>query len=435
MNNHEILPWWQDRYPQWASVTAPLVRHFVHDVVQSEPLETPLRLSFVRALWRDESIRMSNASTRLCNIYDCSAATIIEDLKRIGTLPLAHFVQRYPTQSQVSQATFSLFTAPSQEVIQDVLDFDTKLTEFCETHQPEISEAIARVEATCPKLVLDETEKLTPEKQDELCFRWSHYLAIADALEPERRKLVRFVKPDEEPPKIVAEKCRQFFARFKELLEYTRKNKPPHVIRTWLDEVESWVQGSKLAFPDYQSAAQVRTAKRKQASALFEQLLDESSRQRLASIGEFSLRDDRRFSLAVAYKKLKELESGWAPMSLKVLFDRNAKELEFTEPDKTVVLDVLHRFTADIMSLQALAIEYARDMNFELMRNGNWVSARELADDQLVRSVKKLTIQVSFPQPSIEEEVMATLELDCDWDLEHGVRFGLLANQQIILQP
>jgi hypothetical protein len=435
MNDHEILQWWQNRYPQWASVTAPLVRYFVHDVVQSVPLETILRLSFVRALWRDESIRMSNASSRLCNIYDCSAVTIIDDLKRIGTLPLAHFVQRYPTQSQVSQATFSLFTAPSQAVIQDVGEFDACLSEFCQTHQTGIIEAIAAVETSCPRLVLDDTAQLTAKKEDDLCFQWTYYLAIADALEPERRKLVRFVKFGEEPPKIVAEKCRQFFARFKELLEYTRKNKPPYVMQTWLDEVESWVQRSKLAFPDYQSAAQARAAKRKQASALFEQLLDESSRQRLASIGEFTLRDDRRFSLAVTYKKLKELESGWAPMSLQVIFDRKAKDLRFTEQDKTVVLEVLQQFTADIMALQSLAIEYARDMNFELMRNGKWIPTQELADDQLVRSVKKLTIQVFCPQPSIEEEVIATLELDCDWDLEHGVRFGMLANHQIILQP
>ena len=398
------------------------------------PLETVLRLSFVRSLWRDESIRTSNASSRLSNIYDCSAETVVEDLKRLGIQPLAAFVQRYPTQSQVSQATFSLFTTLSQEVIQDVVDFDTRLAEFCQTHQPEIAQARAHVEATCPMPMLDEAGKLTAKKQDELCFQWSYYLAIADSLEPERRKLVRLLKPDEQPPNIVVEKCRHFLEKLKELLDYTRRNKPPQVLRTWLDEVEDWIQRSRLAFPDYQSADQARKAKKRNALARYEQLLDEPSRQRLASIGEFTLRDDGKFCLTVTYKKLKELACGWSPMSLQVLFDLDIQNLEFTEADKARVLNALERFTTDILLLRASAIEYAKDMNFELMQKGKWVLANELADDQLLRSVKKLAIQVAVPRPSLED-LMATLELDCDWDIEHGVRFGLLPNNQIIIQP
>ena len=115
VNENELLQWWQKRFPQWASVTAPLVRYFVHDVVQSLSLETVLRLAFVRALWRNESIRISNASSRLSNIYDCSALTVIEDLERVKVTSLASFVKRYPTQSQLSQAALVLFAATSPQ--------------------------------------------------------------------------------------------------------------------------------------------------------------------------------------------------------------------------------------------------------------------------------------------------------------------------------
>ena len=152
MTNTKLLLWWQSRYPQWASVTAPLVRHFVESTIKSVPLKTILRLSFVRKLWRDESLRMSNATNRLSNVYDCSAITIIEDLQRGSIRPLAEFLQRYPTQWQLSNASISTFSATSQEIIQDVSDFDRLLTEFHQANESEISQAIANVEATCPKL-------------------------------------------------------------------------------------------------------------------------------------------------------------------------------------------------------------------------------------------------------------------------------------------
>ncbi len=433
MTNDELLLWWQHRYPQWASVTAPLVRHFVEATIQSVPLKAILRLSFVRKLWRNESIRMSNVPNRLCNVYDCSAPTIIEDLQRVGIRPLADFLQRYPTQSQLSNASISTLSTTSQEVIQDVGDFDNRLNEFHQAHEDEIRQAITIVEATCPKLVLDDVE-LTPEAQDDLCFEWSYYLAIADGLEPERLKLVKFVKPDSEPSQLVAGKCAQFFAQIKELLQYSRKNKPPQVLRSWLDEVETWMQGSRLAFPLYESLDQARKSKKQKAQLRFEQLLDESSRECLASIGKFSLAEDGKSGLKVMYKELKELAAGWAPMSLEVMIDRKAKKKGFTEPDKLAVLKAVRRFTSEMQELQSRAVAHARSLDVELLEKGRYVSANDLTDDQLLRSVKKLTIQFLHPRHD-EDELVAILGLDCDWDIEHGVYFGLTTNDEIILQP
>lgn len=434
MNNVELLLWWQRRYPQWASVTAPLGRHFVESTIQSVPLKTILRLSFVRKLWRDESVRMSNAPTRLCNVYDCSALTIIEDLQRVGIRPLAEFLQRYPTQSQLSNASISTFSATSQEIIQDVSDFDKRLTEFYQAHEAEIRDAVAIVEATCPKLVLDNATKLTPEAQDDLCFEWSHYLAIADGLEPERLKLVKFVKPESEPSQIVAGKCAQFFAQIGELLQYSRKNKPPQVLRSWLDEVETWMQSSRLAFPNYQSVDQARKSKKQKAQLRFEQLLDDPSRKCLASIGEFALAEDGKFGLKVTYKELKELAVGWAPMSLEVMIDRKAKKSGFTETDKSAVLKAVRRFTSEILELQTQAVAHARSLDVELLEKGKYVTANGLTDDQLLRSVKTLTIRFWHPRQGADEPI-ALLELDCDWDIEHGVCFGLMSTDEIVLQP
>jgi len=432
MNEKELLRWWQSRYPQWASVTAPLVRYSVHDVVQSPPLETVLRLAFVRSLWRDESIRMSNALSRLSNIYDCSAETVIEDLSQVEVIPLAEFVKRYPTQSQMSQATFSLFTAPSREVIQDVSEFNLRLAEFREVNQATIAAAVARVDGIYQNPALNDGESLTAKKQDDMCFQWSYYLAIADALEPERRKLIGLVKPDQEPHKIVSEKCNLFFTRLTELLEHARKNKPPHVLRTWIDEVEAWIQLSKAAFPNYKSASQVRSARNQKSRERFNLLLDKKSREQLASIGDSTIVDDGRFWIKVVYKKLEELTNDWAPMSLQVLLDRKAKQIEFADSDKARVTNTLQQFTSDILRLRTVALGYAREMNVEMLRKGQWVSAKHLTDEQVLRSVKKLTIQVVHPQPEFED-VVATLELDCDWDPEHGVHFGLLPNGQIEL--
>lgn len=429
----ELLLWWQSRYPQWASVTAPLVRHFVESTVQSVPLKTILRLSFVRALWRDESVRMSNAPTRLCNVYDCSAITIIEDLQRVGIRPLAEFLQRYPTQSQLSNASISTFSATSQEIIQDVSDFDKRLTDFHQAHEVEIRQAIAITEATCPKLVLDDVE-LTPEAQDDMCFEWSHYLAIADGLEPERLKLVKFVKPDSEPSQIVAGKCAQFFAQIGELLQYSRKNNPPQVLRSWLDEVETWMQSSRLAFPNYESVDQARKSKKQKAQLRFEQLLDEPSRKCLASIGQFALAEDGKFGLKVTYKELKELAAGWVPMSLEVMIDRKAKKAGFTENDKSTVLKAVRRFTSEIPELQARAVAHARSLGVELLHKGEYVSANDLTDDQLLGTVRKLTIQAWHLRQGADEPV-ALLKLDCDWDIEHGVCFGLMSTDEIVLQP
>lgn len=433
MTNVELLLWWQRRYPQWASVTAPLVRILVESTIQSVPLKTILRLSFVRKLWRDESICMSNSPTRLCNVYNCSAITIIEDLQRVGIRPLAEFLQRYPTQTQLSNASISTFSAASQEVIQDVGDFDRLLTEFHQANESEISQAIATVEATCPKLVLDNATKLTPEAQDDLCFEWSHYLAIADGLEPERLKLVKFVKPESEPSQIVAGKCAQFFAQIKELLQYSRKNKPPQVLRSWLDEVETWMQSSRLAFPNYESVDQARKSKKQKAQLRFEQLLDEPSRKCLASIGEFTLSEDGKFGLKVTYKELMEPAAGWVPMSLDVMIDRKAKEAGFTETDKFTVLKAVHRFTSEMQELQSRAVAHARSLDVELLEKGRYVSANDLTDDQLLRSVKKLTIR--FCHPRHADVPIALLELDCDWDIEHGVFFGLMSTDEIVLQP
>ncbi len=432
MDETQLLRWWQNRYPQWASVTAPLVRYWVHDIAESPPLETVLRLAFVRSLWRGEPITLSNASSRLSNIYDCSAVTIIEDLERVGIIPLASFVKRYPTQSQLSQATFKFFAAPSQEIIQDVKEFDARLAEYCQAHQAEIANAVQRVHAAEVTSDTNDETKLNAKRQDDLCFQWSYYLAIADSLEPERRKLIGLVKPNQEPHKIVAEKCSQFLEKLTELLDHVRKNKPPHVLRVWVDEVEAWIQSSKAAFPNYKSASQVRAGRDQKSRNRFNQLLDESSRERLASIGDFKLVDDGKVSMMVVYKNLDELANDWAPLSLQVVLDRNAKQLEFADSDKMRVVSALQRLTHDISHLSGLALAYARDSDIELLRKGKWVSAKQMTDKELLRSVKKLTIQVCHPQPEFEN-VVAIMELHCDWDPEHGVRFGLLSDGQIEL--
>ncbi len=434
MTSIELLEWWQSRHPEWASVTAPLVRHFVESTISSVPLKTVLRLSFVRSRWQNESIRISNAATRLSNIYDCSTMTIIEDLQRVGIQPLAEFVRQYPAQSHISRASMTISPAASQTLIQDVMDFDVRLREYHRANESAIQEAITLVEASCPTLIADRATNLSPDSQDDLCFEWSYYLAIADALEPDRHKLIKFVKPESEPPKIVAEKCANFYSRMKELIEHSRRHEPPQVLRSWLDEVETWMQSSKLAFPDYESFGQSRKRKQQHALLRFEQLLDATSRRYLSSIGEFTLEEESKDRLKVTFTKLKEFAVAWAPLSLQVMIDRKAKKKAILETDKLRMLEALHRFTTEIKSLQSRAIVYARSIQIQLYLNGSYVTANDLTDEQLLESVKKLTIHALHPRPD-NDEPLATLTLDCDWDLEHGVCFGLMSNGEIIFQP
>ena len=117
-----------------------------------------------------------------------------------------------------------------------------------------------------------------------------------------------------------------------------------------------------------------------------------------------------------------------------MMIDRKAKKAGFTETDKSAVLKAVHRFTSEMQEIQSRAVAHARSLDVELLEKGKYVTANDLTDDQLLRSVKKLTIQVWHPRQGADEPV-ALLELDCDWDIEHGVCFGLMSTDEIVLQP
>ena len=116
-----------------------------------------------------------------------------------------------------------------------------------------------------------------------------------------------------------------------------------------------------------------------------------------------------------------------------MMIDRKAKKAGFTETDKSAVLKAVHRFTSEMQEIQSRAVAHARSLDVELLEKGKYVSANVLADDQLLRSVKKLTIR--FCHPRHDDELVAILALDCDWDIEHGVCFGLMSTDEIVLQP
>jgi hypothetical protein len=423
MNEKKLLSWWQSRFPTWAAVTAPLVRLHLNSTVHTPCVATTLRIAFLISEIPKLPLTSHKIASRLAGLSRAATPQVIQDLQTIGVQPLADFLIQYPDYER----RFDPYAASGGQefVVQSYDDLVNQLAAFAKANRNEIKSEVSRIEESPAPTF---TKKIRAADQVELCFCHADSLAAADDLE---QILVKIEEHHQSfgsldgPSQL---KCDEISKGYKQIVKEDGLEKRPAVLDAWLERAR--VSLEKFSQQNFHRPSQAGKEAINESNSELAKVLSPDAFDFCKSLGPFSLKQDSD-SLLLCYENLTDLANDWTPTSLVLKWNKRPVGQVLDETNKDRIQDAIQVLSGKLYEIRKMALSDARENYLENLASVDPTYSKKMSDAELGATVRSLKLEIE-PTHSMEE-ILATLEFDCDWDLEHGYGFRIRSDGEVVV--